>query len=43
MKGLWVKLSVDFLDDPKIAAAGVEGEALFIRGLAISQEPCSTP
>lgn len=33
-KGLWVKLSVDFLDDPKIVAVGVEGEALFIRGLA---------
>lgn len=33
-KGMWVKLSVDFLDDPKIIAAGLEGEVLFIRSLA---------
>lgn len=33
-RGLWIKLSVDFLDDPKIIQAGIEGEALFIRCLA---------
>jgi hypothetical protein len=32
--GLWVKLSVDFFDDPKILEAGVEAELLFVRGLA---------
>lgn len=34
VRGLWVKLSVDYLDDPKILAAGIEGEVLFLRGLA---------
>jgi len=32
--GLWVKLSVDFFDDPKILEAGIEAELLFVRGLA---------
>lgn len=37
-KGLWVKLSVDYLDDPKICEVGVVGEDLFIRGLAYAKK-----
>lgn len=32
--GLWIKLSVDYAEDPKVVAAGVEAELLFIRCLA---------
>lgn len=38
MKGLWVKLSVDYLDDPKILRVGMDGELLFIRGLAYAKK-----
>lgn len=31
---LWVKVAVDFFDDPKILEAGVHAELLFVRGLA---------
>ena len=37
-RGLWVKLSVDYLDDPKILRAGVECEVLFIRGMAYAKK-----
>lgn len=33
-RGLWLKLSADYADDPKVIAAGIEGEVLFIRSLA---------
>lgn len=35
---LWVKLSVDYMDDPKIVAAGHTGELLFVRGLAYAKK-----
>lgn len=38
MKGLWVKLSVDYLDDPKILRVGMDGELLFIRSLAYAKK-----
>ena len=38
MKGLWVKLSVDYLDDPKILKVGRDGEVLFIRSLAYAKK-----
>lgn len=37
-KTLWVKLSVDYMDDPKIVAAGHRGELLFVRGLAYAKK-----
>lgn len=33
-KRLWVKLYLDFLDDPDLMEAGIETELLFVRGLA---------
>lgn len=33
-KRLWVKLYIDFLDDPDLMEAGIEAELLFVRGLA---------
>lgn len=37
-KTLWVKLSVDYYDDPKIVAAGCYAELLFVRGLAYAKK-----
>ena len=37
-KTLWVKLSVDYMDDPKIVGAGADAELLFVRGLAYAKK-----
>jgi len=37
-KTLWVKLSVDYMDDPKIVGAGADAELLFVRSLAYAKK-----
>jgi hypothetical protein len=37
-KTLWVKLSVDYYNDPKIVTAGPLAELLFVRGLAYAKK-----
>lgn len=37
-KTLWVKLSVDYMNDPKVITAGPLGELLFVRALAYAKK-----